>query len=113
MSDAPLKPNDKLFAKIAVSEARRGYYQPLIARVMSGRQLTPEEREIISNALNKVESKPRGNAELRKVEKQLIALRIEDLAKELGSMEAAVAAEAKQTGRGRSTLFAAKSKKQK
>jgi hypothetical protein len=106
MSDTPLKPNDKLMAKIAVSEARQGYYQPLIARVMLGRPLTQEEREIIRDALDKLEGK-RGKAALRQVENSLIASRLEDLANELGSMEAAVAAEAKQTGRKRSTIFAA------
>jgi hypothetical protein len=87
MSDKPLKRQD--LSAISISEARQGNYQLLIARVMSGEPLTVEEREIIRDALDKVERK-RGKDELKRVDEDRIAYHFEELTKELGSADAAV-----------------------
>ena len=81
MPDTPLKRNDKLMAKIAVSEARRGNLGPLIARIS-----VPATRATMSDGewkfiIAELEARDgtRGRKALKVIEKQLIAMRVEGL----------------------------------
>ena len=80
-----------ILAAHALHEARAGHVRPLIGRISSGAQLTNGEREFMAAALERLDG-PRGKAELRRIEKALVSLRVEGLIEEEGfSTEAAVA----------------------
>jgi hypothetical protein len=104
---------EAMLAVFAVHEARSGHVAPLIGRVLSGAQLTDDEREFIAAALERLDGK-RGKAELRQIEKTLIAMRVEGLITEEGfSTEAAVARVMQERDRSRAFVFAAISESKK
>ena len=103
----------KILAAFALREAKLGHLAPLISRVLTAATLTTGEREFIAAALERLDGK-RGKAELRRVEKVLIALRVEGLINEEGLLpKAAVTQVMKERGRKRSTIYKAISESKK
>ena len=89
----------------ALREALLGHHGPLIARIMKGATLTPDERDYIADMLQGLDGK-RGKAALKHVGEDRVAEHVESLARKSGSTKAAVAEVEKQTGRKRSSIFA-------
>ena len=90
-------------------EAQLGYLAPLAGYVASGGELTAAHRQFIAEALERLEG-PRGKAEVRAVEKQLIRLHLDNLMKQGWKREAAVHEVMRVRGHSRSTVYAARKK---
>jgi hypothetical protein len=105
----PTKPTMTMaeFAAFALREAKRGHTYPLIARVSWCTQLTRGERQFIEDLLLKANG-PVGKAEVRRTEKVLTRLHVEDLIAEGRKPAAAVRKVMRVRGHSRSYVFAAR-----
>ena len=90
-------------------EAQLGHLAPLIGYVAAGLPLTPAHREFIAEALARLAG-PRDKAEVRKAEKLLIRLHLDNLINEDWKAEAAVHEVMRIRGRSRSTVYGTRKK---
>ena len=97
---------NRLIAEFALRDARAGHFAPLIGRVRSAAPLLPEERQFIAEALHRLDGR-RGKAELRKIEKALIAQRVDGLVEEGKTTDDAVRQVERERKRKRATIYAA------
>jgi hypothetical protein len=79
---------------------------PLIGYVASGGTLTPAHRKFIAEALERLDG-PRGKAEVRRLEKRLTRVFVEELISEGWKPEAAVHEIMRIRGYSRSYVYAA------